>query len=341
MVPVKSQQQHQGGASAGRSGHGSGTSPGSGGRGSGSPNRRSGRNGHGPFHAITRRYHRVMAEIVIIGAGIRVWRRLGTCSGRGHSVTVIEERTDTGWARGISIWPNALAALTPSTRVTGRGRETASGGATGGATNARRRSGRAGCRRSGIVSALGEPCGGRSSGSRLRDSSSPALLRHRHRRRGRRPVGDAGVRGPAWSCRTLTVRGADAAIGRRRASHSVVACRLNGSVIHRYAGYIGVAGVAAMARVPTRGGWRDDRTGRGGGPLRRLARPDLRWFATERVAEARARRAGNYLPARHKFAAGGSGAGDAGRHRPGGLYRNDLLTATGLAAGGRARGCCR
>ena len=52
-----------------------------------------------------------MAEIVVIGAGIAGLATAGALQRRGHSVTVIEERTDTGSGAGISIWPNALAAL--------------------------------------------------------------------------------------------------------------------------------------------------------------------------------------------------------------------------------------
>ena len=66
--------------------------------------------------AITRRYRRVMAEIVVIGAGSRGLATAGPLQRRGHSVTVIEERNDTGRARDQSIWPNALAALDARTR---------------------------------------------------------------------------------------------------------------------------------------------------------------------------------------------------------------------------------
>ena len=39
------------------------------------------------------------------------WPRPSRCSVAGIGIAVIEERDDTSIGRGISIWPNALAAL--------------------------------------------------------------------------------------------------------------------------------------------------------------------------------------------------------------------------------------
>jgi 2-polyprenyl-6-methoxyphenol hydroxylase-like FAD-dependent oxidoreductase len=50
-------------------------------------------------------------EIVVVGAGIAGLATAVALQRRGHDVTVIEERTDTSSGAGISIWPNALAAL--------------------------------------------------------------------------------------------------------------------------------------------------------------------------------------------------------------------------------------
>ena len=52
-----------------------------------------------------------MAQIVVVGAGIAGLATAVALQRRGHDVTVIEERTDTATGAGISIWPNALAAL--------------------------------------------------------------------------------------------------------------------------------------------------------------------------------------------------------------------------------------
>ena len=50
-------------------------------------------------------------QILVIGAGIAGLATAVALQRRGHDVTVIEERTDTSSGAGISIWPNALAAL--------------------------------------------------------------------------------------------------------------------------------------------------------------------------------------------------------------------------------------
>src|SRR5260370_42660059 len=50
-------------------------------------------------------------QILVIGAGISGLATAVALQRRGHEVTVIEVRTDTSSGAGISIWPNALAAL--------------------------------------------------------------------------------------------------------------------------------------------------------------------------------------------------------------------------------------
>jgi 2-polyprenyl-6-methoxyphenol hydroxylase-like FAD-dependent oxidoreductase len=53
----------------------------------------------------------VAQQILVIGAGISGLATAVALQRRGHDVTVIEERIDTSSGAGISIWPNALAAL--------------------------------------------------------------------------------------------------------------------------------------------------------------------------------------------------------------------------------------
>ena len=50
-------------------------------------------------------------RIVVVGAGIAGLATAVGLQRRGHDVTVVEKRTDTSSGAGISIWPNALAAL--------------------------------------------------------------------------------------------------------------------------------------------------------------------------------------------------------------------------------------
>ncbi len=63
--------------------------------------------------AQPRRYVRRVAsqQFVVIGAGIAGLATAVALQRRGHDVTVLESRSDTTSGAGISIWPNALAAL--------------------------------------------------------------------------------------------------------------------------------------------------------------------------------------------------------------------------------------
>ena len=235
---------------------------------------------------------------------------------RGHSVTVIEERTDTGSGAGISIWPNALAALDAPAgdRVrAGGGRVT--GGRSAGATAAgcagRRRADRQRARRA----VGGDPAGCAAA------TSSPAHSRPAPSSPGSPPgrCGSTG-RGSWWSCRTRRSAGADVVIG-ADGTHSVVARHLNGPLAHRYAGY-----TAARCRRDgrgRRGGRRDDRTGRGGGPRADGRRPD-HWFATERVAEAGACSRGTGLTCATSSQRGGSVPAMLAATDPAAVLRNDL-----------------
>lgn len=220
-----------------------------------------------------------MADIAVVGAGIAGLAAAIALRQQGHCVTVIEERTDTSSGAGISIWPNALAALD----VLGVGDQvrTAGGRVTAGAI--RWRDGRWLRRPSGerIVTALGEPLVVLQR-SALRDVLTGAL-----------PPGTV-VAGAAVQGLTVTAAGVrltlsdstdrvvDAVVG-ADGTGSVIARHLNGPLPHRYAGYTAWRGVASMALDPALAGeTMGSGTEVGHVPM---GADRTYWFATERVAE--------------------------------------------------------
>ena len=61
---------------------------------------------------LTARYFPAVTQrILVVGAGIAGLATAVALQRRGHRVAIVEERTDTSSGAGISIWPNALAAL--------------------------------------------------------------------------------------------------------------------------------------------------------------------------------------------------------------------------------------
>lgn len=220
-----------------------------------------------------------MAQIVVIGAGIAGLATATALQQRGHSVTVIEERTDTGSGAGISIWPNALAALD----VLGLGdRVRAAGGrVSAGAIRWRDGSWLRRPSRERIVTALGEPLVVIQRAA-LRDVLTHALVpgtvTHGVAARALRVTS----RGVQVQLSDSSARAADAVVG-ADGTHSVVARHLNGPLAHRYAGYTAWRGVAAMAID-------DDLAGEtmgAGSEVGHVPMGEGRtyWFATERAAE--------------------------------------------------------
>ncbi len=237
-----------------------------------------------------------MAEIVVIGAGIAGLATTAALQQRGHSVTVIEERTDTGSGAGISIWPNALAALD----VLGLGdRVRAAGGrVSAGAIRWKDGSWLRRPSRERIVTALGEPLVVIQRAA-LRDvlthALAPGTVIH-----GVAAVGLTVTPGGVQvQLSDSSSRAADAVVG-ADGTHSVVARHLNGPLAHRYAGYTAWRGVAAMAVD-------DEFAGETMGPGSEVGHVPMGdgrtyWFATERAAEGGAAPGGELTYLRSKLA---------------------------------------
>jgi 2-polyprenyl-6-methoxyphenol hydroxylase-like FAD-dependent oxidoreductase len=220
-------------------------------------------------------------RIAVVGAGIAGLASAVGLHRRGHAVTVLEQRTDTSSGAGISIWPNALAALDQlglgdAVRAAG-GRITAGAARWHDGTWLRRP------QTERIVRALGEPLVVVQR-SALRDVLAGALpagaLQYGLAATELATAGD-GVRLHLSDGSARTV---DAVVG-ADGTHSVVARHLNGPLKRRYVGYTAWRGVAAYALDP-------DLAGKTLGPGVETGHvpmgPDLTyWFATERAPAAR------------------------------------------------------
>ena len=219
------------------------------------------------------------ARIIVVGAGIAGLAAAVALRAADHEVTVLEQRTDLSSGMGISIWPNALAALDEI----GLGdvvRE-AGGRVTAGAIRWRdgRWLRRPNAQR--IVTALGEPL------VVVRRSVLTDILR------GALPPGTvqtgstatAVTIGPSSVRVALSdgeVRMADAVIG-ADGVNSLVAATLNGPLWSRYVGYTAWRGVAEHRLDPELAG---ETFGAGVEVGHVPLGPDhTYWFATERAPE--------------------------------------------------------
>jgi 2-polyprenyl-6-methoxyphenol hydroxylase-like FAD-dependent oxidoreductase len=258
-------------------------------------------------------------QILVVGAGIAGLATAAALQRRGHEVTVIEERTDTSSGAGISIWPNALAALDDI----GVGDEVrAKGGrVTAGALRWRDGTWLRHPARERMVKALGEP------------------LVVIHRSALMKVLADAladGTVHTGLAARELvltadsvrvtlsdsTTRTAAAVIG-ADGTRSVVARHLNGALADHYVGYTAWRGVADYALDP-------DVAGEVLGPGIEFGHVPLGadrtyWFATERAPEGQSASQGelHYLTARFASWADPIPAVLAATD-PAGVLRNDL-----------------
>ena len=234
-------------------------------------------------------------RILVIGAGIAGLATAVALQRRGHHVSIIEERTDASSGAGISIWPNALAALDDI--GLGDAVRDAGGRVTAGAMRWSDGSWlRHPCAER-IVTALGEPLVviRRSTltdiiaGALDADTIESGLAATELVRTGL---------GARVTLSDGTTREAAAVIG-ADGTGSVVARHLNGTLRHRYAGYTAWRGVTAYQLDPDLAG----ETMGSGTEFGHVPLGDQHtyWFSTERTPEGASAPGGEltYLRARY------------------------------------------
>jgi 2-polyprenyl-6-methoxyphenol hydroxylase-like FAD-dependent oxidoreductase len=218
-------------------------------------------------------------QILVIGAGITGLATAVALQRRGHEVDVIEERTDTSSGAGISIWPNALAALDEI--GLGDAVRAAGGRVTAGALRWRDGTWLRRPAQERLVKALGEPLVviRRSKLTKVLADALASGTVHTGLSATELVSTADGVR---ITLSDSTTREAAAVIG-ADGTRSVVARHLNGALADHYVGYTAWRGVADFAIDP-------DVAGEVLGPGIEFGHVPLGadrtyWFATERVAE--------------------------------------------------------
>lgn len=235
-------------------------------------------------------------RILVVGAGIAGLATTVALQRRGHDVTIVEERNHAASGAGISIWPNALAALDEIDL--GDAVRAAGGRITAGAMRWRDGSWLRHPSPQRIVKALGEPL------VVIRRSALTAVLAGALAADSvRNGVGVTelvatadGVRVRLSDSSTLEF---DAVVG-ADGTHSVVARHLNGALHNRYVGYTAWRGVAQCGIDP-------DLAGEVIGPSVEFGHVPLGtdltyWFFTERLPEGRVAPQGELAYLKEKLA---------------------------------------
>lgn len=221
-------------------------------------------------------------HILVVGAGIAGLATAAALQRRGLYVTVLEERTEASSGAGITIWPNALAALDEI----GMGNDVrrAGGRVDGGAVRWRDGTWLRRPDPDRMLCALGEPLVVVRRAT-LTDVLTSVLLPDTVRY-------GVAIRGLATSADGVRAQLSDGSVEEVGAvigadgTRSVVARHLNGPLADRYAGYTSWRGVAACTIDP-------DQAGETLGPGIEFGHvpmgPNLTyWFATERAPEGAA-----------------------------------------------------
>jgi 2-polyprenyl-6-methoxyphenol hydroxylase-like FAD-dependent oxidoreductase len=234
-------------------------------------------------------------RILVIGAGIAGLATANALQQHGHDVTVVEERSDTSSGAGISIWPNALAAL--DEMGLGDAVRAAGGRITAGAMRWRDGTWLRHPSPQRLVKALGEPlvvihrneltsvlAGALAEGTLRCGVSARSLV--------------ATADGVQVNLSDATTTEADAVVG-ADGTHSMVARHLNGPLENRYVGYTAWRGVADCSID-------SDFAGEVLGPSVEFGHVPLGghntyWFATERAPEGRSAPQGELTYLKDKF----------------------------------------